>query len=92
MGKQVYPGVLYEDEQTQTVLLYLVEKLAATVLNVASDTRIEPDRANQILSLLESAGLVRLTGPLREPYGGVYSPTEAGLRAGRAIRSWASAS
>lgn len=87
MGNRNWPGIL-EDTDAQAVLFYVIERLAATVLEVASATKVDPDEANRLLRALEEAGLVEREQPLRESLGGLYSPTEAGLRAARQIRSW----
>src|SRR6266480_216807 len=83
-----FPAFIYEDPDTQRVLLFLTDKLAATVLEISTALQIDPERTVEILRKLESADLVRSSGTGLGPLSGIYSPAEPGVRLTRQIRSW----
>ena len=83
-----FPAVIYEEPDSQRVLLFLNDKLAATVLETSVALQMEPERTFAILRKLEEAGLVRSSGAGLGPFSGTYAPAEPGVRLSRQIRSW----
>lgn len=83
--------LLYTEPDTQRVLLYLVDKLAATSFQVATVVQLDPDRTHELLRKLEEVQLVSSRRAGLAGSGGVYRPTEAGIRAAWDLRSRKSA-
>lgn len=79
--------LLYTEPDAQRVLLYLTEKLAATIFQIAGAIAVDPDRVREMVRVLEEAGLIQGAGTSSGAYGGVYAPTAAGVRAGRELRT-----
>lgn len=80
--------LLFSEPDAQRVLLYLTDKLAATIFQVAPAVQLDPDRVREMVHALEEAGLVDGAPAGAGSFGGVYAPTAAGVRAAREIRSW----
>ena len=79
--------LLYTEPDTQRVLLYLIDKLAATPFQVAAAIQLDPDRTHELLKELEDVQLLKRRGAGLANSGGVYSPTETGVRAAWDLRS-----
>ena len=84
--------LLYRDPEARSVLFYLTDALAGTLLQIAGSTHVKPERVRDVLQLLERADLAERIGGGTSPYSGVFSPSEKGLRVARDIRSGKGAS
>ena len=80
-------SLLYQEPDAQRVLLFVTDKLASTALQVAGGLRMEPERTRDVLAHLQEAGLVDQQSGSTGPYGGVFTPTRAGVAAAWDLRS-----